>query len=59
MYEKNQKGENVINFPWILKKNVENNDKFDKVINEFIKTHKILIRKRYNLIEYEEKKRKH
>ena len=58
MYEKNQKGENIINFPLILKKNDENNDKFDKVINEFIKTHKILIRKRYNLIEYEEKKKK-
>ena len=58
MYEKNQKGENVIKFPLILKKNDENNDKFKKEINEFIKTHKILIKKRYNLIEYEEKKKK-
>lgn len=58
IYEKNKKGENVINIPQILKKNDENIDKFDKVINEFIKTHKILIRKRYNLLEYEEMKKK-
>ena len=38
-----------------MNKNDENNEKFDKVINELIKTHKIFIRKRYNLIEYEEK----
>lgn len=58
IYEKNKKGENVINIPQILKKNEDNIDKFDKAINEFIKSHKLLIRKRYNLIEYEEKKKK-
>ena len=41
-----------------MKKNDENIDKFDKVINEFIKTHKLVIRKRYNLLEYEEMKKK-
>ena len=58
IYEKNKKGENVINIPQILKKNEDNIDKYDKAINEFIKSHKLLIRKRYNLIEYEEKKKK-
>jgi len=58
IYEKNKKGENVINFPQILKKSDENIDKFDKAINEFIKAHKLIIRKRYNLLEYEERKKK-
>ena len=58
IYEKNKKGENIINIPQLLKKNDENTDKFDKIINEFIKSHKLIIRKRYNLLEYEERKKK-
>ena len=58
MYEKNQKGENIIDIPQILKKNNENIDKYDKVINEYIKSHRPVVRKRENLLEYEERKKK-
>lgn len=58
MYEKNQKGENILNFPKIIKKTDENNDKYDKVINEYIKAHRQVTRKRENLDEYEERKKK-
>ena len=58
MYEKNQKGENVINIPQILKKNNENIDKYDKIINEYMKSLRPVVRKRENLLEYEERKKK-
>ena len=58
MYEKNQKGENVIDIPQILKKSNENIDKYDKVINEYVKSHRPVVRRRENLIEYEERKKK-
>jgi hypothetical protein len=58
MYEKNQKGENIIDIPQILKKSNENIDKFDKVINEYVKSHRPVVRRRENLLEYEERKKK-
>ena len=58
MYEQNQKGENVLNFPKILKKNDENNENYDKIINEYIKDHRQVKKKRDNLEEYEERKKK-
>lgn len=58
MYEKNQKGENILNFPKILKKTDENNENYDKAINEYIKAHRPVTRKRENLEEYEERKKK-
>ena len=58
LYEKNEKGENIINFPQIIKKNNSNIDKYDKIINEYIKAHRPVVRKRENLIEYEERKKK-
>ena len=58
LYEKNEKGENVINFPKIIKKNDKNIDKYDKIINEFMKNNRYKKRKIYDLDEYEENKRK-
>ena len=58
MYEKNEKGENVINIPQILKKNNENIDNYDRIINEYMKSLRPVVRKRENLIEYEERKKK-
>ena len=58
LYEKNEKGENVINFPKIIKKNNKNIDKNDKIINEFMKNNRYKKRKIYDLDEYEENKRK-
>ena len=58
MYEKNSKGENIINIPQILKKNDINSEKYDKIINEYIKAHRPVKLKRENIIEYEEKKKK-
>ena len=58
LYEKNEKGENVINFPKIIKKNNKNIDKYDKIINEFMKNNRYKKRKIYDLDEYEENKRK-
>ena len=58
LYEKNQKGENVINFPKIIKKNNKNIDNYDKIINEFMKNNRYKKRKIYDLDEYEENKRK-
>ena len=58
MYEKNEKGENILNFPKILKKTDLNSEKYDKIINEYIKAHRPVIRKRENIIDYEEKKKK-
>ena len=58
MYEKNKKGENIINFPKIIKKNDENIEKYDKIINEYMKDHRYAKRKRENILDYEERKRK-
>ena len=58
LYEKNEKGENVINFPKIIKRDNQNIDKYDKIINEFMKNNRYKKRKIYNLDEYEENKRK-
>ena len=58
LYEKNEKGENVINFPKIIKKNDKNIDKYDKIINEFMKNNRYKKRKLYAIDEYEENKRK-
>ena len=58
LYEKNEKGENIINFPEILKKTDINSEKYDKIINEYIKAHRPVKRKRENIIEYEERKKK-
>ncbi len=58
LYEKNEKGENIINFPEILKKTDINSDNYDKIINEYIKAHRPVKRKRENIIEYEERKKK-
>ena len=58
MYKKNQKGENVINIPKILKKNDLNIDKYDRIINEYIKAHRPVKVKRVAIDIYEcEKKR--
>ena len=58
MYEKNSKGENIINFPKILEQNDLNVEKYDKIINEYIKAHRPVKNKRVNIIDYEEKKKK-
>ena len=58
LYEKNEKGENIIRFPKILKKTDSNSEKYDKIINEYIKAHRPVKNKRENLIDYEEKKKK-
>lgn len=58
MYEKNKKGENIINFPKIIKKNDKNIEKYDKIINEYMKEHRYAKRKRENILDYEERKRK-
>ena len=58
LYEKNEKGENVINFPKIIKRDNQNIDKYDKIINEFMKNNRYKKRKIYDLDEYEENKRK-
>ena len=58
MYEKNERNENIINFPKILKKNDENSEKYDKIINEYIKAHRPVKNKRINIDEYEERKQK-
>lgn len=58
MYEKNSKGENIINFPKILERNDLNIEKYDKIINEYIKAHRPVKNKRVNIIDYEEKKKK-
>ena len=58
LYEKNEKGENIINFPQIIKKSDSNIDKYDKIINDYIKAHRPVVRRRENLIEYEERKKK-
>ena len=57
-YKKNEKGENVINFPKIIEKNNKNIDKYDKIINEFMKKNRYKGKKVYNIEEYEENKRK-
>jgi len=58
MYEKNQKGENIINIPQILKKNNDNIDNYDKIINDYMKSLRPVVRRRENLLEYEERKKK-
>ena len=58
MYEKNEKGENILNFPKILKQNDLNSEKYDKIINEYIKANRPVTRKRENIIDYEERKKK-
>ena len=56
LYEKNEKGENVINFQKIIKKNDRNIDKYDKIINEFMKNNRYKKRKIYDIEEYENEK---
>ena len=58
MYEKNEKGENVINFPKIIEKNDKNIDKYDKIINEYMKNNRYKNKRFYDVEEYEENKRK-
>ena len=58
LYEINEKGENVINFPKIIKKNDINIDKYDKIINEYMKNIRYKKRKIYDIDEYEENKKK-
>jgi hypothetical protein len=58
MYEKNKDGENVLNFPKILKKHDQNIDRIDKIINEYMKEHRYKKRKRENILDYEERKKK-
>ena len=57
-YQKNEKGENVINFPEIIEKNNKNIDKYDKIINEFMKKNRYKKKIVYGNEEYEENKRK-
>ena len=57
-YEKNEKGENVINFPEIIEKNNKNIDKYDKIINEFMKNMRHKIKVKYDIDEYEENTKK-
>ena len=57
-YEKNEKGENVINFPKIIEKNNKIIDKYDKIINEFMKKKRYKKKIIYGVEEYEENKRK-
>jgi hypothetical protein len=58
MYEKNNDGENVLNFPKILKKHDQNIDRIDKIINEYMKEHRYTKRRRENILDYEERKKK-
>ena len=59
LYLKNEKGENVINFPEIIEKNENNIDKYDKIINEFMKNNRYKKKKMiYTIDEYEDNKRK-
>ena len=59
LYLKNEKGENVINFPEIIEKNENNIDKYDKIINEFMKNNRYKKKKMiYTIDEYEDSKRK-
>lgn len=58
LYNKNEKGENVIDFPKIIKKNNKNTDKYDKIIDEFMKNNRYKKKKFYEVEEYEENKRK-
>ena len=58
IYEKNENGENILNFKKIIKQTDLNSEKYDKIINEYIKAHRPVIRKRVNIIDYEEKKKK-
>ena len=57
-YPKNKDGENILDFPKILKKHDNNIDNFDKIINEYMKEHRYVKRKRENILEYEERKKK-
>ena len=58
MYKKNEKGQNIINFPSILKKNDSNSEMYDKIINEYIRDHRPVKVKRENIFEYEKRKKK-
>ena len=58
LYGKNEKGENVINFPKIIKKNDKNIDEYDKIINQFMINIRYKKRRIYDIEEYEENKRK-
>ena len=42
----------------IIKKHDNNIDNFDKIINEYMKEHRYTKRKRENILEYEERKKK-
>ena len=57
-YPKNEDGENILNFPNILKKHDNNIDNIDKIINEYMKEHRYAKKKRVNIFESEVRKKK-
>ena len=58
LYEKNNKGENIINFPKIFRKADSAYEEKDIIINRYIKIHRPVQRKRERIDDYEERKRK-
>ena len=58
LYEKNSKGENVINFPKIFQKEDLADEAKEIVISRYIKLHRPIRRRRERIDDYEERKRK-
>ena len=58
LYEKNSKGENVINFPKIFQKEDLADEAKEIIINRYIKLHRPIRRRRERIDDYEERKRK-
>ena len=58
LYEKNSKGENVINFPKIFQKEDLADEAKEIIISRYIKLHRPIRRRRERIDDYEERKRK-
>lgn len=58
MYDKNEVGENILNFQKIIKKNKTNMEKYDKIIKEFLKKCRKNKETVMKIDEYEEIKKK-
>ena len=58
LYEQNNRGENIINFPKIFKILDSSHEEKDSIINRYIKMHSPVKRRRERIDDYEERKRK-
>jgi chemotaxis protein histidine kinase CheA len=58
LYEQNNIGENIINFPKIFKKADSCEEQKDIIISRYIKIHRPIKRKRERIDDYEERKKK-